>query len=77
MHTARSGDAPCEGSLYLDDGTSYAFQKGQSLRLKFTCELTSTGITVKISAKEGSYAPWWTQLSKVEIYGRPRNKPPA
>ena len=63
----RTGEA-CEGSLYLDDGTSYAFQKGQFLRLKFTCELTPNGVTVKISPREGSYTPWWTQF-KVEIYG--------
>jgi alpha-glucosidase len=63
-----AGDAPCEGSLYLDDGASYAFQKGDFLRLKFTCELTPTGITVKISPREGSYTPWWTQFA-VEIYG--------
>jgi alpha-glucosidase len=64
---ARPGD-PCEGSLYLDDGKSYAFQKGEFLRLKFTCELTSSGITVKVAAREGSFTPWWTQFN-IEIYG--------
>ncbi len=63
----RTGDL-CEGSLYLDDGISYAYQKGQYLREKFTCELTPTGITIKIAPREGSYPPWWTQFS-VEIYG--------
>jgi alpha-glucosidase len=58
----------CEGSLYLDDGVSYAYQKGDFLRLKFTCELTSTGVTLKIGAREGSFVPWWTQFS-VEVYG--------
>ena len=62
-----AGDA-CEGSLYLDDGVSYAFEKGQFLRLRFTCELTATGISVKIANREGSFAPWWTQYS-VEVYG--------
>ena len=70
---SRSGDA-CEGSLYLDDGISYAYQKGEFLRLKFSCERTSTGVTVKIGAREGSYTPWWTQFS-VEIYGA--SKPAA
>jgi alpha-glucosidase len=63
----RPGDT-CEGSLYLDDGVSYAYQKGDFLRLKFNCELTSSGITVKVSPREGSFTPWWTQFS-VEIYG--------
>jgi len=64
---ARAGDT-CEGSLYLDDGISYAYQKGQFLRLKFSCEVTPTGVTVKVSPREGSFAPWWTQFS-VEVYG--------
>ena len=63
----RPGDN-CEGSLYLDDGISYAYQKGDFLRLKFNCELNPTGVTVKVSPREGSFAPWWTQFS-VEIYG--------
>jgi alpha-glucosidase len=66
--TPMAGDAPCEGSLYLDDGISYAYQKGQYLREKFTCELTPTGITIKIAPREGNYTPWWTQFS-LEIYG--------
>ena len=77
---SRSGRLPCGStlraarataarvSLYLDDGISYAYQKGDYLRLKFTCELTPAGITVKISAREGSFTPWWSQFS-VEIYG--------
>jgi alpha-glucosidase len=74
MRAPAAGDAPCEGSLYLDDGTSYAYQKGDYLRLKFTCAVTRdsngtpAGITVKISSHEGTYTPWWTQY-KVEIYG--------
>jgi alpha-glucosidase len=60
--------AACEGSLYLDDGISYAFQKGDYLRLKFSCTATPTGVTIKISPREGSYTPWWTQFS-VEVYG--------
>jgi len=66
----RPGDA-CEGSLYLDDGVSYAYQKGDYLRLKFTCELTPTGVSLKISQREGTFTPWWTQFS-IEVYGATR-----
>ena len=69
----RPGNA-CEGSLYLDDGVSYAYQKGDFLRLNFTCELTPTGVTLKIGPREGTFAPWWTQFS-VEVYGA--SKPAA
>jgi alpha-glucosidase len=58
----------CEGSLYLDDGISYAFEKGEFLRLKFSCEASANGVTVKVSPREGSFVPWWTQFS-IEVYG--------
>ena len=63
----KAGDA-CEGSLYLDDGKSYAFQKGEYLRVKFSCALTAAGVSIKVSPREGSFAPWWNQFS-VEVYG--------
>ena len=34
----------CTGSLYLDDGQSYAFQKGEFLRVAFTCHATAQGL---------------------------------
>jgi alpha-glucosidase len=58
----------CEGSLYLDDGNSYDFKKGEYLRLHFTCAKTADGVTVKVGAREGTFAPWWNQFS-VEVYG--------
>jgi alpha-glucosidase len=58
----------CKGSLYLDDGVSYDFEKGQFLRQEFTCRLSALGIIVAITPPEGSFAPWWKLLS-IEIYG--------
>ncbi|MGD0890585.1 MAG: TIM-barrel domain-containing protein [Terracidiphilus sp.] len=59
----------CTGSVYLDDGVSYAFEKGNFLREAFTCALTAQGITVTIAPREGSFAPWWSQLA-IEVYGQ-------
>jgi alpha-glucosidase len=58
----------CKGSLYLDDGVSYDFQKGQYLRQQFTCRSSTQGIVVTIAAPQGSFAPWWKLLS-IEVYG--------
>jgi len=58
----------CEGSLYLDDGVSYDFRKGDYLRVKFACRLSAQGIVVTVASHEGSYGPWWKQLA-VEVYG--------
>lgn len=58
----------CKGSLYLDDGVSYDFQKGQFLRLAFNCRLSAQGVIVTMTPPEGNFAPWWKLLS-IEIYG--------
>ena len=62
-----SGNA-CGGSLYLDDGLTYNFKKGEFLRVQFTCKLTRQGLSVTVEPREGSFAPWWKQMS-VEVYG--------
>lgn len=61
-------DTDCAGSVYLDDGVSYDFRRGEFLRMGFTCQLTAKGINVIIAPHEGSYAPWWKILS-IEVYG--------
>jgi len=58
----------CRGSLYTDDGKSFAYQQGSYLRMNFACTVTSHGIDVSISKHEGTFAPWWKDL-RLEIYG--------
>jgi alpha-glucosidase len=58
----------CNGSLYMDDGISYGFQKGEFLRMNFTCQQTAEGLSVTVAPRQGSFAPWWKQLS-IEVYG--------
>ena len=58
----------CKGSVYLDDGLSFAYRKGEFLRMDFTCAQTPTGLTVHVGPHQGSFVPWWTTL-QVEVYG--------
>ena len=59
----------CHGTLYQDDGKSFAFRTGQYLRMNFTCELKPDGsLTVHIAAPEGSFKPWWHEL-RIETLG--------
>jgi alpha-glucosidase len=58
----------CRGSLYTDDGKSFAFEHGDFLRMNFTCAVTRDGIEIAISRREGSFIPWWKDL-RLEIYG--------
>ena len=60
--------AECSGNLYLDDGLSYDFKKGEYLRDLFTCRLTAQGLIVTVAPRQGSFAPWWNLLS-IEVYG--------
>ncbi len=60
----------CSGSLYLDDGVSFAFKDGNSLRLQFACNAGVDGVTVLVGAREGKFIPWWSEFA-VEIYGAP------
>ncbi len=61
----------CNGSLYLDDGESYAFRKGDFLRISFTCRLTPQGLIVAVTPPTGTFAPWW-KLFSVEVFGATR-----
>ena len=58
----------CRGSLYTDDGESYAFERGAYLRMNFSCSVTPQGIVIAISKHEGSFNPWWKDL-RLEVHG--------
>jgi alpha-glucosidase len=58
----------CGGSLYLDDGQSYAFRNGDFLRVEFTCRATAQGLSVQVLPHIGSFAPWWKVVS-IDVYG--------
>ena len=64
--------ADCEGSLYLDDGVSYDFKKGDFVRIQFACRLSTQGLIVTVAPRLGGYEAWWKLLS-IEVYGA--NKP--
>ena len=57
----------CQGSLYLDDGKTLAYQRGEFLRLAFTCDAILHGIKLKVK-REGTFKPWWQSL-RIEVYG--------
>lgn len=56
--------AECRGSLYLDDGVSFAYRRGDFLRQTVRCD--AHGLTFE--AREGRFAPWWRGFSVV-IHG--------
>ena len=60
----------CSGSLYLDDGHTFAYQQGKFLRQTMTCESDSNTTRLKFHAREGSYPAWW-KIMEVVVYDWP------
>ena len=58
----------CSGTLYQDDGKTYAYQHGEFLRMRFDCQAKPDGFHLQVSQHEGSYAAWWKEL-RIEVYG--------
>jgi alpha-glucosidase len=58
----------CGGSLYQDDGTSFAYKNGSFLRLEFTCESSTDGLRIHVSSPTGTFSPWWNQV-RLEVFG--------
>ena len=55
----------CRGEIYFDDGVSV---NGPSLRQTITCTVTPTGVALSFSPRQGSWRPWWKQIS-VTVHG--------
>ncbi len=59
----------CEGTIYQDDGISFAFREGRFFRQHFMCnEGVDGSLTVRLDAPTGNFKPWWTEV-RVEAYG--------
>jgi alpha-glucosidase len=58
----------CRGSLYQDDGHTFAYQRGEFLRINYSCQITKDSITVTSEIAKSQFKPWWTK-TEVTIYG--------
>jgi alpha-glucosidase len=71
--STETGPQPCAGSIYLDDGVTLDYKKGDYMREQFSCTVSGDTVTVKAAPREGSFTPWWTTLH-IEVYGGPSSK---
>jgi alpha-glucosidase len=58
----------CTGSLYQDDGHSFAYQKGEILRINYSCVLSPGALTITSSIEKNAYKPWWNSTA-LTVYG--------
>jgi alpha-glucosidase len=60
----------CSGTLYLDDGHSMGFERGDFLRQVVRCTVDDRGnVAITFDPRQGSYRPWWKQI-EVIVHGR-------
>jgi alpha-glucosidase len=58
----------CRGSLYQDDGNTFAYQRGDFLRMQFTCDSRPDTLKFDFSTPQANYKPWWSSM-RVTLYG--------
>jgi alpha-glucosidase len=58
----------CRGTLYQDDGHTFAYQKGEILRINYSCQVSPGSVTVTSSVEKNAFKPWWT-TTEVTVYG--------
>jgi len=62
----------CAGTLYDDDGHSMGFAHGAYALQTISCTADAHGIqTLRFSARDGSYKPWWHNLALI-VHGAPQ-----
>src|SRR3989441_1784816 len=58
----------CRGSLYLDDGHTFAYRSGEFLRVNYACQVNSGNITVTSKVEQARFQPWWSTVA-VSVFG--------
>jgi alpha-glucosidase len=58
----------CNGTLYEDDGHTFAYEKGEVLRVNYSCQASAGEVTVSGKVEKNGYAPWWTS-TEVKVFG--------
>jgi alpha-glucosidase len=58
----------CQGSLYEDDGHTLNFEKGEFLRVNYSCQVGEAGLKIVSAMDKDGYKPWWT-AAQVTVYG--------
>jgi alpha-glucosidase len=58
----------CRGSLYQDDGHTFAYERGEFLRVNYSCQGFASSVTVSAKTEKGGFQPWW-QSVEVTVFG--------
>lgn len=64
----------CRDSLYQDDGHTFAYQRGEFLRVTYSCQVSSASAIVSSAIEKNDYKPWWNtvELTIFGLSGQPK-----
>ncbi len=60
--------ADCHGSLYEDDGHTFAYQRGEFRRTNYSCEVSPGSVTVSATTEKTTFQPWW-HAARITVFG--------
>ena len=63
-----ASNTDCRGTLYQDDGHTFAYQKGEILRVNYSCRVSIGSVTVTSNVEQNAYQPWW-KSAEVKLFG--------
>jgi alpha-glucosidase len=58
----------CKGSLYQDDGHSFNFEKGEFLRVNYSCQVGADAVKITSALDKDGFKPWWTAV-ELTVFG--------
>jgi alpha-glucosidase len=65
---ASTTSTDCRGSLYQDDGHTFAYQKGELLRVNYSCRVLPGSVTLTSNIEKNAFQPWWKN-AELTFYG--------
>ena len=65
----------CNGSVYQDDGRTYAYKDGAYLRMQITCQIASDGFTCTRPHRKERIQPGGKKFASKSMDGNPPRKP--
>ncbi|MBU8975051.1 DUF4968 domain-containing protein [Lysobacter sp. MMG2] len=63
-----AGAQDCRGTLYQDDGESFAYRDGALLRVAYECEVGAGSFVLRSRVSNDGFAPWWRE-ARVTLFG--------
>lgn len=68
VYLPSNGSNDCRGALYQDDGHTFAYRRGQILRINYSCEVSTNVVTVTSKIERNAFQPWW-KSAEMKLYG--------